>query len=393
MLYDPERHEKLNYIDWNEEQVKVVIKDIFEKSLASFDSEHLWPTDSNEDADIACNKTMYYGAAGNLWALDQIALFLDLELPFDKASLIQDIHKKYLVNPDTKEVIPSLFLGETGILLLDYRFSPSDEVEKRLFRIIKENIRNPTLEALWGAPGTMIAASYMYEWTKHENWKSLFLENAKYLIEELRECVSNDERIWTQDIFGKKIQYVGAGHGYFGNMFGILKKIKFLSEKDQAFILDNISKMTNDLATVEDDLVNWFPTLSEESKKYPLAQWCHGSPGVIIALESFPDDVDHNLEKLLIGAGELTWKAGPLKKGIALCHGTDGNGYAFLQLYKRTGDSLWLDRARKFAMHALEQRNGRYTLFTGELGLAIYLISCIEKRASFPFLGSFEICK
>ena len=30
--------------------------------------------------------------------------------------------------------------------------------------------------------------------------------------------------------------------------------------------------------------------------------------------------------------GELTWQAGPLAKGAGLCHGTAGNGYAFLKL-------------------------------------------------------------
>jgi len=38
-----------------------------------------------------------------------------------------------------------------------------------------------------------------------------------------------------------------------------------------------------------------------------------------------------------------------------LCHGTGGNGYAFLKLYRRTGDAQWLDRARAFAMRGIEQ--------------------------------------
>jgi hypothetical protein len=32
-----------------------------------------------------------------------------------------------------------------------------------------------------------------------------------------------------------------------------------------------------------------------------------------------------------------------------------GNGYAFLKLFERTGDQLWLDRARAFEMHPVEQ--------------------------------------
>jgi hypothetical protein len=41
-------------------------------------------------------------------------------------------------------------------------------------------------------------------------------------------------------------------------------------------------------------------------------------------------------EELLIGGGKLIWEAGPLAKGSNLCHGTGGNGYAFLKLHRRT---------------------------------------------------------
>ncbi|MEO8739330.1 MAG: lanthionine synthetase LanC family protein [Casimicrobiaceae bacterium] len=36
----------------------------------------------------------------------------------------------------------------------------------------------------------------------------------------------------------------------------------------------------------------------------------------------------------------------PLNKGAGLCHGTAGNGYALLKFYRRTGDAIWLERAR-----------------------------------------------
>ena len=43
-------------------------------------------------------------------------------------------------------------------------------------------------------------------------------------------------------------------------------------------------------------------------------------------------------DALLLDAGRFTWAAGPLTKGSNLCHGTGGNGYAFLKLYRRTND-------------------------------------------------------
>jgi DUF1680 family protein len=107
----------------------------------------------------------------------------------------------------------------------------------------------------------------------------------------------------------------------------------------------------------------------------------------------FPEPID----ALLLSAGETIWRAGPLKKGANLCHGTSGNGYAFLKLFARTGDEKWLERARAFAMHAIAQSDAdfaahgqrHFSLWTGDLGLAIYLWDCINARAQFPTMDVF----
>jgi hypothetical protein len=80
-----------------------------------------------------------------------------------------------------------------------------------------------------------------------------------------------------------------------------------------------------------------------------------------------------------------------------LCHGTGGNAYAFLVLHARTGDTRWRDRARAFAMHAIAQfeaetaRVGRlrHSLWTGDIGLAIFLWDCLRGKAEFPTLDVF----
>ena len=100
------------------------------------------------------------------------------------------------------------------------------------------------------------------------------------------------------------------------------------------------------------------------------------------------------LSELLLAGGELTWRAGPLVKGPGLCHGTAGNGYALLKLFERTGDERWLERARAFAMHAIEQvarsraeyGRGRFSLWTGDPGVAVYVNSCLTASAAVPTL-------
>lgn len=103
------------------------------------------------------------------------------------------------------------------------------------------------------------------------------------------------------------------------------------------------------------------------------------------------------LETLLAEGAQFTWAAGPLTKGSNLCHGTGGNGYAFLKLYRRTQHTLWLERARAFAMTAIAQcrearheyGRGRYSLWTGDVGLAIYLWDCVTGVPRFPTVDVF----
>ena len=93
----------------------------------------------------------------------------------------------------------------------------------------------------------------------------------------------------------------------------------------------------------------------------------------------------------------MIWRAGPIRKGAGLCHGTAGNGFAFLRLHELTGEQRWLDRARRFAMHAIQQVDrqrgavgrGRYTLLTGDIGVALYLRACVDVTPGFPTVDTF----
>jgi hypothetical protein len=150
-------------------------------------------------------------------------------------------------------------------------------------------------------------------------------------------------------------------------------------------------------AIERDGLVNWpqYATMPRRGRTDLLVQWCHGAPGMITSLSWALDDDES--DRLLRAGGELTWKAGPLAKGVGLCHGTAGNGFAFLELFRRTGNELWLSRARRFAMHAIEQSDRmateygrrRYSLWTGDPGVAIYIHSCLTGRAGMPLLDIF----
>jgi hypothetical protein len=121
-------------------------------------------------------------------------------------------------------------------------------------------------------------------------------------------------------------------------------------------------------------------------------QWCGGAPGILVAAGSYLPD------ELLLAAAELVWRAGPhgLEKGAGICHGTAGNGFALLKAFARTRDERWLERARRFAAHALDQlerlraRDGRrrYSLWTGDLGTALFAAACLDGDARYPVVDA-----
>jgi hypothetical protein len=133
----------------------------------------------------------------------------------------------------------------------------------------------------------------------------------------------------------------------------------------------------------------------------------HGAAGNTLALLRFqPDDalaaetaavLARNAVRAdgLAGA-ELVWQAGAHRdeKGHGLCHGTSGNGFALLEAFARTGDERWLERARRFAVHALAQArrlegvNGRrrYSLFTGDVGTALFASACLDVDVRYPII-------
>jgi lantibiotic modifying enzyme len=120
-------------------------------------------------------------------------------------------------------------------------------------------------------------------------------------------------------------------------------------------------------------------------------QWCHGAAGVLISLWDLAPD-DDAWGELLLAAGRLVWQAGPIRDEPGLCHGTAGNAYALLALWRRTADDQWLERARAFAQHAttqVEERaerlgHGRHSLFTGDEGVALCLAACLTGDERMP---------
>jgi Lanthionine synthetase C-like protein len=350
------------------------------------------PLDDYEGAK-QCETLGIWGASGVIWALDRLQREGFVDLARDWTEVPRQGHEQYLSDPELDQPLPSLWEGEAGMLLVAYCLSPSQAVAARLERCVAANIGNETNELVWGSPGTMLAALAMLERTSEARWRVL-LEQASADLWEQWLPGPDGCWLWTQRLNGREAQFIGPAHGFVGNV-GVLELVSRRLGAETSVLRERAKATIATLAYRENGLVNWSPRVGSEGLAAGdgliRVQWCHGAPGVAISLASLARD-DAELAELLLSAGELTWTAGPLVKGAGICHGTAGNGFAFLKLFELTQDELWLERARRFATHALLQvkrsrtkyGRGRYSLWTGDAGVAVYASQCISATADMP---------
>jgi hypothetical protein len=267
--------------------------------------------------------------------------------------------------------------------------------ETALDALIAGNTEHPARDLFLGSVGTLLAALFLYERTGGGRWSELFRQTAGALWRQLEWSPQHRCSYWTQHLFGRPATYLGAVHGFVGAALPLIRGRHLLPPEAWRAWEDCIVNTVQRTADRAGGHANWRPMLdSTEVAQKKLVQLCHGSPGFVVCLADLPSTV---LDDLLLAAGEAIWAAGPLAKGSNLCHGTGGNGYALLKLYRRTRDPVWLERARSFAMHGIAQtdddasRHGhmRYSLWSGDPGFAIYLWDCVRANAQFPTLDVF----
>jgi lantibiotic modifying enzyme len=353
VLFQPELHEPLTETSWEEPWAREAIRRIVADADASFDLVGLWPAEDWDSYQATPPlKNLYVGAAGVLLGFDLLRRRGHAETAIDLAAASRRTLEVWRKRPDFEQWtdLPphpeaAFFTGESGPALVAWRIEPSAELADDLLALVRANVGNEAVEIMWGVPGTMLAAHAMYEWTGEKRWADAWRESAESVL-----AMREDDGLWTNRLYGDTFR-------------------------------DALAR----LAVTEDGLANW---PRREGADADQLQWCSGAPGILACTASYLD------EELLLGGADLIWRAGPpgMKKGSGICHGTAGNGHAFLKVFERTGDELWLDRARRFAVHAVEQverrGKGRYSLFTGDVGVALYVADCLEGRSAFPVIDS-----
>ncbi|KAF5960487.1 hypothetical protein HYC85_001696 [Camellia sinensis] len=187
-------------------------------------------------------------------------------------------------------------------------------------------------------------------------------------------------------------RYWGAAHGLAGILHVLLHFP--LSQEDANDVKQTLRYMMS----------NRFPhsgnyPSSEGNPRDKLVQWSHGATAMAITLckASQVFVSDREFRDAAIEAGEVVWKSGLVKK-VGLADGVAGNAYAFLSLYRLTGEAIYEERAKAFASflyhntkklvsegHSQGVADRDYSLFQGLAGTAcLWLDLLAPENSKFP---------
>ncbi|MDV7340363.1 LanC-like protein [Terasakiella sp. A23] len=386
-LYDFERHTDLTDRPWSAQDAYVEIARILDEIRIAKQWDGGWPLhplDAESYLQQDTKWALYAGAAGVVVATE--ILRRSGYSTLDLRDQLPQIYRNFLKNPDLGAVEMGLQVGELGILVPAILSDPTDKlIQTRARQCMSRLLDHPAHEITSGQTGMMYAALALYRATNEDCWKSAFKHGAEALWLNWYQVADGSGWLWDNDIFGQKRSYFGACHGIAGNLNVVLQGADLLSDNHITNAIDRTIETLKSYALHENGMVNWFAS-APPIKGRLFVQWCHGAAGIVTALSAVPKTKRPALDTLLAEASALVWHAGPLTKGPGICHGTAGNGYAFLAMYHRDGKSHWLDKARAFASHAIQQSQEhraqygqrRFSLMTGDAGLAVYLHHCLN---------------
>ena len=184
MLYEPTRFDALIDAPWVPAHVEDAIAAIVADADAVFDLEALWPAHEWDAQEKPLPLSgLYVGAAGVIWALDELqrrghaGSSRDLAAAVVRAVELEQATPDFFADEHYRR--GALLSGETGALLVAFRLSSDAALADDVHALVRGNVDNPTDDISWGAPGTLLAALAMGERTGEPRWQEAARERRR----------------------------------------------------------------------------------------------------------------------------------------------------------------------------------------------------------------------
>ena len=187
------------------------------------------------------------------------------------------------------------------------------------------------------------------------------------------------------------IEAFGIAHGWAGALYALMRWASATRDTPAPLVRDRLDELAS-YGERGGRGMSW-PRYRGRMEDGLQPTWCNGDAGFVflwlLAEKLFSD------ERFLKLAELAAWNVADRApdRMTDLCCGSAGRAYSFLALYRRTGDAIWLARAKRFAGHAARaidpDANDAHRLYKGALGAAL-LIHEIEDpaRARMPLFES-----
>lgn len=273
-------------------------------------------------------------------------------------------------------------LGET---------SDSEDCLRRLYNLQHKVMQDESLpdELLYGCVGYLFALLFIQHYLgKDAVDQNVILQVCHKILKSGQQTAHKQRSKCPLMYEWHDKNYFGAAHGLCG-IFYILMKIDAPSLNSQ--IEDLVRPSIDYMLNLQFPSGNCPSSYGSTTDK--LVHWCHGAPGWIhmfaLAYQKFQQDKYLNAAKQ---CAEVIWQRGLLQKGYGICHGTAGNAYAFLLMFKLTGDKSYLYKAMKFAewcfdygKHNCRTPDRPFSLFEGMAGTIYFMADLMDpSNAKFP---------
>ena len=201
-LYEPARHERTRGANWSEARACAAIEQVVAATHHAFSAERLWPIhpfDRSPERPLSM-KPLYFGAAGVIWAIDELGRRGAVEPGPDYSPTVRDLVKRHhddlranteLDNYMGRETA-SYLIGDVGMLMLQWKMQRSDRIADRIHAALQGKVGDAR-GLLWGAAGSMVAAVLMHERTSDPRWASVFVMHFDALWSRMR---SDESGCW-----------------------------------------------------------------------------------------------------------------------------------------------------------------------------------------------------
>ena len=216
------------------------------------------------------------------------------------------------------------------------------------------------------------------------------------------------------------MHYLGFAHGLMGVLYCLMDALPLLAAEDTERARKEVVTCLGFVLNHERE-EGRYPTRCLESRSTSaetLCHWCHGSSGAALlfakAARVFREETERAklYAAAAVRAGDVVWREGLLRKGVGLCHGVAGNGYALLAVSRmpcvaEDVQHRFAHRARMFAdwvvsdegqsLYGVPDNAG--SLFEGLAGAACFLMDVdasvseldLCPSSGLPFVQAFRV--